>query len=98
MIAGYPAGERIESKDLAVDFGFFTALGVARTVTDRQITWLMEREYQLANAKVPLPPPEYDLGGISANMVWPSGEQHIRGTRAVDLHQLPDRGHASDRG
>ena len=30
MIAGYPAGERIESKDLAVDFGFFTAL--ARTI------------------------------------------------------------------
>ena len=79
MIAGYPAGERIESKDLAVDFGFFTALGVARTVTDRQITWLMEREYQLANAKVPLPPPEYDLGGISGGPLisWFESENFV---------------------
>jgi hypothetical protein len=65
MIAGYPAVERIESKDFRVNFGLFTVLGVARTVTDKQITWLMEREYQLENAKIPAPPPEYDLGGVS---------------------------------
>ncbi len=65
MIAGYPAVERVESKDFTVNFGLFTALVVARTVTDKQVTWLIEREYQLTKAKVPAPPPEYDLGGIS---------------------------------
>ena len=65
MIAGYPAGERIEAEDFTVNFGLFTVLGVARTVTDKQVTWLVEAEYELDNAKVPPPPPEYDLGGIS---------------------------------
>jgi len=65
MISGFPAVERIESKNFEVNFGLFTALGVARRVTEKQITWLLEREFQLANARVPAPPPEYDLGGIS---------------------------------
>ena len=65
MISGFPAVERIESKNFEVNFGLFTALGVARTVTEKQITWLLEREFQLAKARVPAPPPEYDLGGIS---------------------------------
>lgn len=65
MIAGYPAVERIESMDFTVNFGLFTAIGVARAVTDKQVTWLMEREFQLAKAKIPAPPPEYDLGGVS---------------------------------
>jgi hypothetical protein len=65
MISGFPAVERIESKKFEVNFGLFTALGVARTVTEKQITWLLEPEFQLANARVPAPPPEYELGGIS---------------------------------
>lgn len=65
MIGGYPAVERIESKDFTVSFGFFTALGVARTVTEKQVTWLLEREFLLANTVIPTPPPEYELGGIS---------------------------------
>jgi hypothetical protein len=65
MISGFPAVERIESKNFEVNFGLFTALGVARTVTEKQITWLLEREFQLAKARVPAPPPEYELGGIS---------------------------------
>lgn len=65
MIAGYPGVDRIESTDFTVAFGLFTVFGIARTVTDKQITWLLEQEYQLANTKIPTPPPEYDLGGIS---------------------------------
>ncbi len=65
MISGFPAVERIESKNFEVNFELFTALGVARTVTEKQITWLLEPEFQLAKARVPAPPPEYDLGGIS---------------------------------
>jgi len=65
MISGFPAVERIESKKFEVNFGLFTALGIARTVTEKQITWLLEREFQLAKARVPAPPPEYELGGIS---------------------------------
>jgi hypothetical protein len=65
MISGFPAIERIESKAFEVNFGLFTALGVARTVTEKQITWLLEPEFQLAKARVPAPPPEYELGGIS---------------------------------
>lgn len=65
MISGFPAVERIEAKNFEVNFGLFTALGVARTVTEKQITWLLEREFQLANARIPAPPPEYELGGIS---------------------------------
>src|SRR5262249_28614197 len=79
MIAGYPAVERIESKDFTVNFGLFTALGVARAVTERQVTWLMEREHQLANTKISAPPPEYDLGGISGGPLisWFESENFV---------------------
>ncbi len=65
MVSGFPAVERTESEDFKVNFGLFTVLGVARTVTEKQITWLLEREFQLANARIPLPPSEYELGGVS---------------------------------
>lgn len=79
MIAGYPGGERVESKDFSVNFGLFTALGVARTVTDKQVTWLMEREFLLAKTKIPPPPPEYDLGGISGGPLisWFESENFV---------------------
>lgn len=65
MIAGFPAVERTDSRNFEVRFGLFTALGIARTVTDKQITWLLEREFMLANDRIETPPPEYNLGGIS---------------------------------
>jgi hypothetical protein len=79
MIAGYPAVERIESKDFTVNFGLFTGLGVARTVTDKQVTWLMERDEQLTNAKIPPLPPQYDLGGISGGPLisWFESENFV---------------------
>ncbi|MGF6759386.1 hypothetical protein [Paraburkholderia sp. GAS42] len=79
MIAGYPAVERVESKDFTVDFGLFTAIGVARTVTDMQITWLMERDFLLAKANIPAPPPEYELGGVSGGPLisWFESENFV---------------------
>jgi hypothetical protein len=54
MLAGYPAVER-EAVSNDVTFGLFTALVIARTVTDKQITWLIEPDAQLQSAKIPAP-------------------------------------------
>lgn len=65
MIAGYPGIERMQPEAFKIDFGLFTALVIARTVTQTQITWLLEPEHQLENAKIKPPPPYYNLGGVS---------------------------------
>lgn len=78
MLAGYPAVERAAESN-RVAFGLFTALVVARTVTDMQITWLIEPETRLANAKIPAPPSQYGLGGVSGGPLisWFESENHI---------------------
>lgn len=65
MIAGYPGIERLENKFSVISFGLFTALVIARSVTETQITWLMEREYQMENTELKAPPEKYNLGGVS---------------------------------
>lgn len=79
MIAGYPGIDRIESKNFTVNFGLFTVIGIARTVSDRQINWLLEREHQIQNNNIPTLPYEYDLGGISGGPVlsWFESESFI---------------------
>lgn len=79
MLAGYPAIERIEAEPFSVDFGLFTALVVARRVSEHQITWLVERDYQLENAEVKPPPEKYDLGGVSGGPLisWFESPQHV---------------------
>jgi hypothetical protein len=64
MLTGYPAIERRLERN-EVDFGLFTALAIARTVTDVQITWLVERDEQFQVAGVEPPPLRYGLGGVS---------------------------------
>lgn len=78
MLAGFPAVERREI-DQGVEFGLFTSIAVARSVTDLQITWLIEPEAQLANAGVPPPPPQYGLGGVSGGplITWLETPNHI---------------------
>jgi hypothetical protein len=78
MLAGYPGVERAAELN-QVTFGLFTALVIARTVTDIQITWLIEPEEQLVNAKIPAPPPQYGLGGISGGPLisWFEAENHV---------------------
>jgi hypothetical protein len=65
MIGGYPGCERQTIGKYDVSFGLFTALAVARTVTDDQISCLFEREYMIDTKDVPTMPPNTDLGGIS---------------------------------
>lgn len=78
MLSGFPNIELIEDVREA-SWGLFTALGVARTVTLDQITWLIEPEHNIPNPKIPTPPPLYDLGGISGGPLisWFESEQHV---------------------
>lgn len=78
MLAGYPGTERRE-RSLAIDFGLFTAIVIARTVSDRQITWLVEPEEQVPGAAVPPPPPRYGLGGISGGplITWIESRNYV---------------------
>jgi hypothetical protein len=79
MLAGYPGIERLEPKTLEVDFGLFTALGVARGVTNEQITWVVERDFAINHQHLTQPPPEYELGGISGGPLigWFETAGHI---------------------
>jgi hypothetical protein len=65
MLAGYPGVDRIVPEHLEVDWGLFTALGVARRVTETQITWLVERDHVVKADVIPTLPPHRTLGGIS---------------------------------
>lgn len=56
MIGGYPGGERQTIGKRDVSFGLFTALAVARTITDDQISCLFEREYMVDLSPPPSPP------------------------------------------
>lgn len=78
MLAGYPAVERI-SEGNRVSFGLFTALVIARTISDRQITWLIDPEEQLGNATLAPPPPKYGLGGVSGGplITWLESENYV---------------------
>ena len=64
MLAGYPGAERILG-NRSIDWGLFTCLGIARTVTTDQITWAAEREYEMPIQGIPSLPRNADLGGIS---------------------------------
>lgn len=65
MLAGFPGVDRLEHRKLEVNYGLFTAIGIARVVSDEQITWAVDREYFLNSQKIKALPPNYDLGGIS---------------------------------
>lgn len=65
MLAGYPGLDRIATPPNVVNFGLFTALGIARRVSSDQITWLLEREHGVRHPNVPDLPPNRALGGIS---------------------------------
>lgn len=65
MLAGYPGADRIVTAPNVVDWGLCTILGIARRVTDEQITWLLEREHGVTDGKIPDLPPNHMLGGIS---------------------------------
>jgi hypothetical protein len=65
MFAGYPGHERIFAKPNEINFGFHTGMTGARTITDRQITMLIEREFLVDWTGHGVPPAGYGLGGVS---------------------------------
>lgn len=69
MIGGYPGIERQPIGKRDVSFGLFTALAVARTVSEDQISCLFERDYMVDSNDIPTMPPNTDLGGISGGPV-----------------------------
>jgi len=71
ILAGYPARSREETR-AGVGFGMFTAIGVARRVTDKQITWVPDRERHLSIHGLDELPQNSDLGGISGGplLAW----------------------------
>ena len=65
MFAGYPGQERIFLSPNEIDFGFHSGMTGARTITERQITMLIQREFLLDWTGHGVPPAGYGLGGIS---------------------------------
>lgn len=65
MLGGYPRKERIKLGPVSESFGLVHILGVSNTVTDEQITWIPEPEYQIKNLKTGDLPPKYDFSGAS---------------------------------
>jgi hypothetical protein len=66
LIGGYPGIAREVLDQRNISFGIFTALAIARTVSDDQISCLFEREYMTDGSDMP---PRTDLGGISGGPV-----------------------------
>ncbi len=69
MLGGYPGQERLEEQRRVCNFGTFAAIGIARTVSDDQITFLIEREFGVPMKDIKELPMNYDLGGISGGPV-----------------------------
>lgn len=65
MICGYPGTERNEQAPSSVGWGMFGAVGVARRVNGKQITWRPDHEHHIDVKGLPKLPPNKDLGGIS---------------------------------
>jgi hypothetical protein len=60
MLAGYPGRDRLQAGPFEVGWGIFRAIGIARRVTNIQITWRVERDWGSGDL-----PANYPLGGIS---------------------------------
>jgi hypothetical protein len=55
MLARYPGLERRTTGQYEIEFGLFTALGVARRVTEQQITWVVDRDYVVEHPRIEQP-------------------------------------------
>ncbi|WP_430422085.1 hypothetical protein [Phenylobacterium sp.] len=73
MLGGYPGGDRRSIGPLETNWGLFTALGIARTVSDDQITWIVPRGEDVHVGPMELPL-HHDLGGISGGPLIASFE------------------------
>ena len=62
MLAGFVGEDRREGPGPLVGWGMLAAIGVARRVTQKQITWMVERERNIDTHAFPV---NKELGGIS---------------------------------
>lgn len=65
MFAGYPGIGRSQLSARLIEWGMFAVLGIARRVTEEQITWVAERDDAVEHPIIPTLPPNAELGGIS---------------------------------
>jgi hypothetical protein len=65
LLGGYVGQERREVSPSIVEWGMLGAVGVARRVSEKQITWSPDREHHIDVLGLPPLPPHKDLGGIS---------------------------------
>lgn len=76
MFGGYPGIGRSRLSAREVEWGVFGALGIARRVTDEQITWVAERDDAVEHPNIPTLPPNAELGGISGGPMVAWFERH----------------------
>jgi hypothetical protein len=74
MLGGYPGRDRQPVRNMENSWGLFTAIGIARTVSHDQITWIVPREDDVHVGKIEEIPLNYDLGGISGGPLVTSFE------------------------
>ncbi|MGE0851983.1 MAG: hypothetical protein AB7O44_20590 [Hyphomicrobiaceae bacterium] len=76
MLAGYPGVDRLQPGSMEVNWGLFTALGIARRVIGEQITWVPERQHDGVITDLP---PKHRLGGISGGPLigWFESASHL---------------------
>jgi hypothetical protein len=65
MLGGFPGLDRIETGQMQVGWGLFTAIGIVRRLNERQITWVPDHENNMPVDGIPDLPPNKELGGIS---------------------------------
>lgn len=65
IFAGFPAVERQLLDEQHIEWGIYSALGIASSVSDRDVSCLLERHEWVPTPGAPPPQEGYDLGGMS---------------------------------
>jgi len=65
MMCGYPGEDRHQRADSYVDWGMLGVVGIARRVSDDQITWIPDHENHMPVQGIPQLSRNKNLGGIS---------------------------------
>ncbi len=70
VFAGFPGGERELVGPRDMSFAVFPGLGVATTVSDRQISCQFDRNYVVETQGFRTPPENYEIGGMSGGPLF----------------------------
>lgn len=85
LFAGFPGVERKITGPRQLEFGIYSGLGVASSVSDRDISCVIEREYMVPTKDFSLPPPGYDLAGMSGGPMLAVVQNEIMGWRLAGV-------------